>query len=114
MDKIDTNNDGFIDGEELVKWIKYIQKRYVSEDAQSQWSHYSKGPDDVIEWPEYANRTYGSYNPGMHVLIIGTSLTIFLVSVRLKLSNKYDYCRTKSTKYEMRLHYYNATTFNIC
>lgn len=59
VDKIDSDNDGFVSEAELITWIKYIQKSYVTEDAKHQWAYYQKTDGDTISWQEYANNTYG-------------------------------------------------------
>lgn len=59
VEKIDTDKDMFVSEKELIAWIKYIQKSYVSEDAKNQWANYGKSEKDTLSWEEYANRTYG-------------------------------------------------------
>lgn len=62
MDKIDTDNDGKITESEMVAWIKYIQRRYITEDAKAQWKHYDLGSSDSITWEDYADKTFGALN----------------------------------------------------
>ena len=64
MDKIDTDRDGFVSDKEMIAWIKYIQKSYVSEDAKAQWEHLNKKDKDVMTWEEYAKTTYGDHTDG--------------------------------------------------
>ena len=60
VDKIDSDNDHKVTEHEMVAWIKYIQRRYVSEDAKRQWESYSMKNGDSMTWEYYSNRTYGS------------------------------------------------------
>lgn len=43
----------------MVAWIKYIQRRYVTEDAKIQWQNYGKSNSGAMSWEEYENRTFG-------------------------------------------------------
>ena len=56
--KIDKDNDGVVTEAELVAWIKYIQRRYVTEDAKNQWTSYELKMSDLMTWDYYYNRTY--------------------------------------------------------
>lgn len=58
-ERIDSDNSGEITEAEMVAWIKYIQRRYVTEDAQIQWKHYEKADADLLSWEEYENKTFG-------------------------------------------------------
>lgn len=60
MDKIDSNNDGLVTEPEMVAWIKYIQRRYVTEDAKTQWANYELEGAASMSWDYYMERTYGS------------------------------------------------------
>ena len=45
VDKIDKDGDGYVTFEEMRDWIKFTQKRYVSEDVERQWqSHLDSDP----------------------------------------------------------------------
>lgn len=37
-DKIDVDKDGQLTEEELAKWMKHAQTKYITEDADKQWS----------------------------------------------------------------------------
>ncbi|XP_028140634.1 calumenin [Diabrotica virgifera virgifera] len=58
-DKIDVNNDGFINREELKDWIRFTQKRYITEDVDRQWKQ--QNPDDkpTLPWERYQTLVYG-------------------------------------------------------
>ena len=58
VDKIDSDNDGKVTEPELVAWIKYIQRRYITEDAKHQWHNYDLKKLDTLSWDYYYNRTY--------------------------------------------------------
>ncbi|KAF6027535.1 calu [Bugula neritina] len=60
VDKIDSNNDGLVTEPEMVAWIKYIQRRYVTEDAKTQWANYELEGAASMSWDYYMERTYGS------------------------------------------------------
>ena len=59
VDKIDSDNDGQVTEHEMVAWIKYIQRRYVTDDAKLQWQNYGKKDGGSLSWDEYENRTFG-------------------------------------------------------
>lgn len=59
VDKIDSDNDDKVTEPELVAWIKYIQRRYVTEDSKTQWANYDLKKSDTMSWEYYRNRTYG-------------------------------------------------------
>ncbi|XP_055375309.1 calumenin-A [Condylostylus longicornis] len=61
VDKIDTNNDGFVETEELKKWIQYTQRRYIDDDATRQWKQHTfdRDKNGTISWEEYKKNTYG-------------------------------------------------------
>ncbi|XP_053576376.1 reticulocalbin-1 [Bombina bombina] len=61
VDRIDSNNDGFIDTEELKTWIKRAQKRYIYENVARVWKDYDVNKDNHISWEEYKQATYGYY-----------------------------------------------------
>lgn len=60
VDKIDSDNDQKVAEHEMVAWIKYIQRRYVKEDASRQWVTYGMKDGDGMKWEYYQNRTYGT------------------------------------------------------
>ncbi|KAG8438251.1 hypothetical protein GDO86_008809 [Hymenochirus boettgeri] len=59
--RIDSNNDGLINAEELKTWIKRVQKRYVYENVARVWKDYDVNKDNEISWDEYKQATYGYY-----------------------------------------------------
>ena len=44
--------------EELIHWIQYVQKKYITDDTDRMWVEQDK-EDDRITWHSYRNRTYG-------------------------------------------------------
>lgn len=64
VDKIDTDKDNHVSEKEMIAWIKYIQKSYVTEDTKSQWEHLEKKDKDTMTWEEYAKKTYGEHTDG--------------------------------------------------
>ncbi|KAF5296246.1 hypothetical protein FQA39_LY12583 [Lamprigera yunnana] len=59
IDKIDHNKDGLVNLEELKDWIRYTQKRYITEDVDRQWKQHNGNNKDTIEWVEYQKMVYG-------------------------------------------------------
>ena len=58
-EKIDEDKNGKISEEELEKWIVFTQTRYVREDADKQFQSIDTNSDDLLEWNEYMQQTYG-------------------------------------------------------
>jgi len=60
-DKIDKDQSGQISEEELVSWIRHVQKRYILSDTDRQWQDHI--PEDEgttqLKWDVYVDRTYG-------------------------------------------------------
>ena len=50
VDKIDSNNDSFVDLSELKKWIQFTQRRYIDEDVDRQWRQHNKNNEDFVQW----------------------------------------------------------------
>lgn len=50
VDKIDANNDSFIDLSELKNWIQFTQRRYIDEDVDRQWRQHNKNKEDFVQW----------------------------------------------------------------
>lgn len=50
VDKIDTNNDTFVDLAELKNWIQFTQRRYIDEDVDRQWRQHNKNNEDFVQW----------------------------------------------------------------
>jgi len=59
VDKIDTDGDGFVSMEELQKWIKFTQTRYVGEDVERQWTSHKPSEKETMNWAEYRQNVYG-------------------------------------------------------
>lgn len=59
MDKIDYNNNGFISREELKDWIRFTQKRYITDDVERQWRQHNSQNEDTISWERYQKLVYG-------------------------------------------------------
>jgi len=59
VDKIDKNNDGKVSVEELQKWIKFTQDRYIGEDVERQWESHKPDSKDTVNWGEYRHNVYG-------------------------------------------------------
>ncbi|VEN48850.1 unnamed protein product [Callosobruchus maculatus] len=59
VEKIDNNKDGFITREELKDWIRYTQKRYITEDVDRQWKQYNPEEKPTISWDHYRQLVYG-------------------------------------------------------
>lgn len=58
-DKIDKNEDKFVDLAELKAWIEYTKKRYVHDDVERQWQQHNPEKNETISWPEYKKAVYG-------------------------------------------------------
>lgn len=59
VDKIDTDNNGKITREELKDWIRFTQKRYISEDVERQWQAQNPTNEETISWENYQKLVYG-------------------------------------------------------
>ncbi|XP_034032506.1 calumenin-B [Thalassophryne amazonica] len=59
VDHIDEDKDGFVTVEEMKKWIKHAQKRWIYDDVDRQWKSHDLNGDGVVTWEEYKNVTYG-------------------------------------------------------
>eukprot|EP00092_Neocalanus_flemingeri_P017512 GFUD01018945.1.p1 GENE.GFUD01018945.1~~GFUD01018945.1.p1 ORF type:complete len:323 (+),score=114.28 GFUD01018945.1:52-1020(+) len=59
VDKIDTDNDGQVSIDELQKWIKFTQTRYIGEDVERQWESHKPESKDTVNWGEYRHNVYG-------------------------------------------------------
>ncbi|MGH0182145.1 UNVERIFIED_CONTAM: hypothetical protein FKN15_008250 [Acipenser sinensis] len=64
VDRIDSDQDGFVSQAELHSWIRRAQRRYIEENVGKHWQEYDLNKDDRISWEEYKNTTYGYYNDG--------------------------------------------------
>lgn len=59
VDRIDEDQDGFVTVEEMKRWIKHAQKKWIYEDVDRQWKSHDLNGDGVVSWEEYKNATYG-------------------------------------------------------
>ncbi|XP_066245851.1 calumenin [Euwallacea similis] len=62
VDKIDKNTDGFISRDELKDWIRYTQKRYISDDVNRQWKQQNPDDNPTVSWDNYQKMVYGFLN----------------------------------------------------
>lgn len=66
VERIDEDKDGYITVEEMKKWIKHAQKKWIYDDVDRQWKSHDLDEDGVVSWEEYKKATYG-YIMGMPV-----------------------------------------------
>lgn len=66
VDHIDEDKDGYVNVEEMKKWIKHAQKKWIYDDVDRQWKSHDLDEDGVVSWEEYKKATYG-YMMGMPV-----------------------------------------------
>uniref|UniRef100_A0AAQ4RN13 Calumenin b n=1 Tax=Gasterosteus aculeatus aculeatus TaxID=481459 RepID=A0AAQ4RN13_GASAC len=59
VERIDDDKDGYVTVEEMKKWIKHAQKKWIYDDVDRQWKSHDLNGDDVVSWEEYKNATYG-------------------------------------------------------
>lgn len=59
VERIDEDKDGFVTAEEMKRWIKHAQKRWIYDDVDRQWKSHDLNADEVVSWEEYKNATYG-------------------------------------------------------
>lgn len=59
VDKIDTNDDGFVSHEELKEWIQKQQKGYINDDVERQWKTHNPDNKTELKWQDYKRVTYG-------------------------------------------------------
>ena len=57
-DKIDKDSDGKVSEEELEKWIKYVQTRYIRVDTDRQWSEHNPDDSATLSWKSYRHKVY--------------------------------------------------------
>eukprot|EP00061_Rhincodon_typus_P016707 g45062.t1 len=84
VDKIDGDKDGFVTEEEIKKWIKLAQKRWIYEDVDRQWKGHDLDNDGLVSWEEYKNATYGSLLGRMIVDKIDEDKDGFVTEAELK------------------------------
>lgn len=79
VDRIDEDKDSYVTVEEMKRWIKHAQKRWIYDDVDRQWKSHDLNGDEVVSWEEYKNATYG--------YILGTAadnLLFYTIHVSLK------------------------------
>lgn len=59
VERIDEDKDGYVTVDEMKKWIKHAQKRWIYDDVDRQWKSHDLNGDEVVSWEEYKNATYG-------------------------------------------------------
>jgi len=59
FDKIDTNNDTFIEATELTKWIVDTQERSITRRTEEFWSSSNPDQKPELSWDEYRAIQYG-------------------------------------------------------
>ena len=59
VERIDEDKDSYVTVEEMKKWIKHAQKRWIYDDVDRQWKSHDLNGDDMVSWEEYKNATYG-------------------------------------------------------
>jgi len=59
VDKIDSDGNGYVSIDELQKWIKFTQTRYVGEDVERQWDSHKPTNKETVNWAEYRHNVYG-------------------------------------------------------
>lgn len=50
VDKIDVNNDTFVDMAELKNWIEFTQRRYIEDDVNRQWAQHNPDNAPLLHW----------------------------------------------------------------
>ncbi|KAF6735009.1 Calumenin-B [Oryzias melastigma] len=59
VDRIDEDKDGYVTADEMKRWIKHAQKRWIYDDVDRQWKSHDLNGDGFVSWEEYKNATYG-------------------------------------------------------
>ena len=59
VDRIDSNEDGYVTLDEMRDWIRFTQQRYISEDVDRQWTQHNVDNKDKLTWDEYRQLVYG-------------------------------------------------------
>jgi len=58
FDKIDENGDEKVTEEELKKWIKYVQSRFLRTDTDTRWREHNPDETPTLTWTAYKLRVY--------------------------------------------------------
>ena len=74
-DRIDKNGDGEVSEDELNKWIKYSQSKYMWEDAEKQMQSNDENSDGYVDWTEYKKSTYGFVTEEGNISLLSASPT---------------------------------------
>jgi len=59
VDRIDSNEDGFVSLDEMRDWIRFTQQRYITEDVDRQWTQHNVEQKEAFTWAEYRQLVYG-------------------------------------------------------
>lgn len=59
VERIDEDKDGYVTADEMKRWIKHAQKKWIYDDVDRQWKSHDLNSDDMVSWEEYRNATYG-------------------------------------------------------
>lgn len=78
--RIDEDKDGYVTVEEMKKWIKHAQKKWIYDDVDRQWKSHDLDEDGVVSWEEYKKATYG-YIMGMLVCAWRGWYTVLILSL---------------------------------
>lgn len=79
VDRIDEDKDGYVTADEMKRWIKHAQKRWIYDDVDRQWKSHDLNGDGFVSWEEYKNATYG--------YILGRILDIDISSNKVPVRN---------------------------
>ena len=61
-ERIDSDNNGEVNEEELTLWIRNIERQHIVNDTKRVWNYYNKDPTQKIDWIEYADTTLGEFS----------------------------------------------------
>ncbi|XP_008410524.1 reticulocalbin-2 [Poecilia reticulata] len=63
VEKIDTNRDNLLSGEEITLWIQHVYKQYAIEDAGERFTQFDTNIDGVVTWEEYSSLSHEELIP---------------------------------------------------
>ncbi len=67
VDRIDTDEDGYVSYDEMRAWIQFTQRRYISEDVDRQWEQHNRQDDGTtLTWDSYRELVYGFLDGEKH------------------------------------------------
>ena len=52
--------------DELIHWIQYVSRKYITDDTDRNWGEHELKDSDVLHWEAYRKRTYG-YEHGKNI-----------------------------------------------